>query len=98
MRGLGTIINALAIVASGALGILFKRILKERCQDTIIKATGFSVMLLGAAGTLAKMLAVGADGTFNVGGSMVMILLLALGALFGELLIWTRCLNASVNG
>ena len=42
MRGLGTIINALAIVIGGVLGILFKRFLKERYQDTIIKATGFS--------------------------------------------------------
>ena len=66
MRGLGTIINVLAIVASGVRGILFKRFLKECCQDTIIKATGFSVVLLGVAGTLAKMLAVGADGTFSV--------------------------------
>ena len=45
MRGLGTIINALAIVIGGVLGILFKRFLKERYQDTIIKATGFSVVL-----------------------------------------------------
>ena len=58
MRGLGTIINALAIVIGGVLGILFKRFLKERYQDTIIKATGFSVVFLGAAGTLSKMLTV----------------------------------------
>ena len=50
MRGLGTIINALAIVIGGVLGILFKRFLKEHYQDTIIKATGFSVVFLGAAG------------------------------------------------
>ena len=30
MRGLGTIINALAIVIGGVLGILFKRFPKER--------------------------------------------------------------------
>ena len=29
MRGLGTIINALAIVIGGVLGILFKRFLKK---------------------------------------------------------------------
>ena len=85
MRGLGTIINALAIVIGGVLGILFKRFLKERYQDTIIKATGFSVVFLGAAGTLSKILTVRPDGTLNTGGSMVMILSLALGAL-GELI------------
>lgn len=86
MRGLGTIINALAIVIGGVLGILFKRFLKERYQDTIIKATGFSVVFLGAAGTLSKILTVRPDGTLSTGGSMVMILSLALGALLGELL------------
>ena len=86
MRGLGTIINALAIVAGGVLGIVCKRFLKESYQDTIIKATGFAVVFLGAAGTLSKMLTVGADGRLSVGGSMVMILSLALGALLGELI------------
>lgn len=66
MRGLGTIINALAIVIGGVLGILFKRFLKEH---TIIKATGFSVVFLGAAGTLSKILTVRPDGTLNTGGS-----------------------------
>ena len=55
---MGTIINALAIVIGGVLGILFKRFLKERYQNTIIKATGFSVVFLGAAGTLSKILTV----------------------------------------
>lgn len=86
MRGLGTLINALAIVMGGVLGILFKRFLKERYQDTIIKATGFSVVFLGAAGTLSKILTVRPDGTLSTGGSMVMILSLALGALLGELI------------
>lgn len=88
MRGLGTIINALAIVIGGVLGILFKRFLKERYQDTIIKATGFSVVFLGAAGTLSlsKILTVRPDGTLSTGGSMVMILSLALGALLSELI------------
>ena len=57
---------------------------KERYQDTIIKATGFSVVFLGAAGTLSKILTVRPDGTLSTGGSMVMMLSLALGALLGE--------------
>lgn len=85
MRGLGTIINALAILAGGVLGILCKSFLKARYQDTIIKATGFAVVFLGAAGTLSKMLVVSPGGSLTTGGSMEMILSLALGALLGEL-------------
>lgn len=104
MRGLGTIINALAIVIGGVLGILFKRFLKERYQDTIIKATGFSVVFLGAAGTLSKILTVRPDGTLSTGGSMVMILSLAwvLCRQFGPVGAWnafwaTEVLSAIVS-
>ncbi len=85
MRGFGTIINAFAIIFGGMLGILGKRFLKEHYQDTIIKSTGFSVMFLGAAGTLSKML-VPTDGSLTVSGSMTLILSLALGALVGEII------------
>lgn len=49
MRGLGTIINALAIVIGGVLGILFKRFLKERYQDTI-KSHGLFRGVSGSGG------------------------------------------------
>lgn len=86
MIGLGTLINAAAIFAGGVLGIGFKRILKAHYQDTIIKATGFSVIFLGAAGTLSHMLTVLPNGSLAAGGTMVVILSLALGALLGEII------------
>lgn len=63
MHGLGTLINALAIIAGGLLGIGCKRFLKEHYQETIMKAMGFAVVFLGAAGTLSKMLVFTEDGT-----------------------------------
>lgn len=62
MRGLGTLINALAIIAGGIIGIGGKRLLKEHYQETIMKATGFSVLFLGAAGTFSKMLVLSSVG------------------------------------
>ena len=62
MRGLGTLINALAIIAGGIIGIGGKRLLKEQYQETIMKATGFSVLFLGAAGTFSKMLVLSSVG------------------------------------
>ena len=86
MRGLGTIINVLAIMAGGILGIVCKRFLKDRYQETIMKATGISVVFLGAAGMLAKMLVVSPDGSLTTQGSMTMILSLVIGALVGEII------------
>ena len=50
MRGLGTIINALAIVIGGVLGILVQTLSEERYQDTIIKPRVFSVVVSGSGG------------------------------------------------
>ena len=87
MKGLGTIINALAIIAGGILGILCKRFIKERYQETVIRATGFATIFLGAAGTFARMLTV-EDGarTLSAGGAMTIIISLVVGALIGEII------------
>lgn len=86
MIGLGTFINAFAILLGGILGIVCKQFLNENYQDTIIKATGFSVIFLGAAGTLSKMLTVLPNGSLASNGSMVIIISLTVGALFGEII------------
>ena len=86
MIGLGTFVNAFAILLGGILGIVCKRFLKENYQDTIIKATGFSVIFLGAAGTLSKMLTVLPNGSLASNGSTVIIISLTVGALFGEII------------
>ena len=87
MKGLGTIINDLAILAGGILGIGLKRFLKEHYQETIMKAAGFAVLFLGAAGALSKMLVVSDTGTtLTTTGTMLMILSLAVGALIGEII------------
>ena len=86
MRGLGTLINAGAIVAAGIVGIIFKRFIKDRYQETMLKATGFMVMFMGAAGTLSKMLVINNDRSISTIGTMNILLSLAFGALIGEIL------------
>lgn len=86
MRGLGTITNLFAVIGGGIFGVVLKSFLKERYQETIIKATGFAIVFLGMAGALAKMLRVNQDGSLSVGNSMIMILSLAIGGFVGEIL------------
>ena len=86
IRGLGTIINAGAIVAAGILGMLFGRFIKDRYQETMLKATGITVMFIGAAGTLAKMLVIGENGSLQAEGTINVLISLALGGLIGEII------------
>ena len=54
MIGLGTMINVAAIIAGGAIGIVGGKWLSERCQETLIRAMGVCVMVVGLAGALEK--------------------------------------------
>ena len=85
MVGLGTIINCLAIVAGGLLGMLFGRFINPRLQDGLTKACGISVLFIGIAGALEKMLTV-QDGALTGSGTMLIVGCLALGALVGEII------------
>lgn len=87
MSGLGTLINALAIIAGGIVGICCKKLIKERYQETIMKATGFSVMFLGAGGTFSKMLVTTKSGLpLDTTGSMTIVLSMVIGAFAGEII------------
>jgi len=85
MPGIGTVINAAAIILGGLFGFLFGRFLKERHQDSLSKTCGICVLFLGIAGTMEGMLTVEGDAVVS-GGSMFIIGCLAIGALIGEIL------------
>ena len=66
MPGIGTLINVVAIVAAGLLGMVGGRLVGERMQDGLEKACGVCVMFIGIAGALSGMLTV-TDGTLAAG-------------------------------
>ena len=83
MIGLGTLINTAAIVLGGIFGLLFGKRLGERHQDTLMKTCGVTVIFIGIAGVLSKMLSV--QGAALVSGrSLLLVLCAAVGALIGE--------------
>ena len=93
MIGLGTIVNAIAIIIGGLGGLVSRKFLKERYQETITKVMGFAVIVMALGSTLSQMLVVKIAETsdqlsasLDTQGTMMMILSLAAGALFGELL------------
>ena len=85
MNGLGTIINVAAIIAGGVIGIVGGKWLSERCQETLIRAMGICVMVVGLAGALEKMLSVD-GGKLTSGGTMMLVISMAIGGLMGEIL------------
>lgn len=50
MRGLGTLVNAGAVLLGGGLGLLLKRGIPQRVSDAVMKALGLAVLYLGLSG------------------------------------------------
>lgn len=91
MAGIGTIVNVMAIIAGGLCGLVTRRFLEERYQETIMKATGFAIIVMALGSTLSQMLVVKIaeagdelTGSLDTQGTIMMILSLVLGALLGE--------------
>lgn len=85
MVGLGTIINSAAIIVGGVFGHMFGKILNERIQDSLQKASGICVLFIGIAGAMEGMLKLSGS-SLSAGRSMLIVASLALGALVGEIL------------
>lgn len=83
MIGLGTLINTLAVILGGVIGILFKKGIAGRFEKILMQANGLAVIFIGVSGALKYMLVVD-DGNISTQGTMLLIFSLVIGALIGE--------------
>lgn len=86
MIGLGTMINTVAVIIGGLLGLFFKNGLKENIQKGLMQACGVATIFIGISGVLSKMLVIREDG-IDTYGSMLLIFSLVIGTAAGE---WIR--------
>ena len=85
MKGLGTLVNVLAVLAGSGLGMLIKTGLKRRFRDILMQACGIATIFLGISGALAGLLKV-ENGAVSTQNTMLLIFSLVLGGLVGEAL------------
>lgn len=71
---LGTIVNALAVVAGTALGLVLKGGIRENYQETILNAVALSVLLIGIMSAIK---------TNNL---ILLVICMAVGSIIGEAL------------
>ena len=83
MIGLGTLGNIALILIGATIGTVIKGGLKQRFQETIMKALGLAVMFIGISGALEGLLTV-TDGKITSTNIMLMIVSLAIGGFIGE--------------
>lgn len=80
---MGAIVNTLAVIAGGVIGLFFSKGIKEKYQHTIMQALGLSTIFIGLGGALEKILLI-KQHTLSSHGSLLIAISLVLGALIGE--------------
>ena len=81
----GTIVNCAAVIAGGAIGLLFKKGIKESFTDSINRSLGIAILIIGLNGVISNMFSV-KDGVISSSGELLLVVFLVLGTLIGELL------------
>lgn len=79
---LGTIVNALAVIAGALTGLLLKKGIPEKISDVVMKGVALCVLYIGISGSLS--------GT----NTLITIISVVTGAVIGSLLDIDRRLNA----
>ena len=95
MPFLGTIVNFLAVLVCGLLGMLVKRGVPKRISDGLSSAMAICVIYIGIDGALEKAPALSTGAFLSAGlvKTLVMLLSLGLGTLMGELIDIDRHVN-----
>ena len=85
MIGLGTIINTVAVIVGGLLGMLLKKGVADKFQKILMQTLGLATIFIGAGGVLKYMLVL-ENGSLTTRGTMLLIFSLVIGCLLGQLL------------
>lgn len=85
MKGLGTIINTLAVIIGGGLGLLIKGGIPEKIKETLMQACGLATLFIGIGGALQEMITI-SDGKISISGTIMIVCSLAIGGFIGQLI------------
>ncbi len=83
MKGIGTIVNVLAILLGSGIGMLLRKGLSERFKEIFMQGCGLATMFIGMAGAFEMIFSV-EGGKLSAGSTMLIVISLVLGALIGE--------------
>lgn len=83
MPGLGTLINAAAIVLGGLLGLVFRSKLSSALQENLVRAVALCCLFIGIEGTLEQAMTIAGTG-LKTQGTMMVLASFVFGTLVGS--------------
>ena len=85
--------NAGSIILGGIVGLFVGKKIKDHYQQSINKALGIAVMILGLNGVITSMITGDKNGVLSSSGELLLIISLILGVFVGEILRIDERLN-----
>lgn len=82
----GTLVNCIAVIAGGVIGLFFKKGINESFATSVNKSLGVAVLIVGLNGVISTMFRVNADGSLSSNGELLLVIYLVVGTLLGEIL------------
>lgn len=79
------LVNAGAIIVGSIIGLIFKKTIKKETCDSVLKAMGIVILLIGIIGVIENMVTV-KDGVLSSSGTLLLIMAIAIGTFVGEFL------------
>lgn len=79
------LVNALTVLIGSVIGLVFKKIIKKETCDSVLKAMGIVILLIGIIGVIQNMITV-TDGKLSSSGTLLLIMAIAIGTFIGEFL------------
>lgn len=90
----GTIINSIAVILGGIIGVFLKKGIRGEIMESIMKVEGIAIFVIGMNGVITNMLSVEENGKIVESGGLVLLLSLVLGSLAGEFLRIDQRINS----
>ena len=84
MPGIGTLVNTVAILLGGIVGLLLKKGIPERFHNAVFTAAGMSVLIMGLSGVITGSITAAQDGTLTSAYTLTLLFSMILGAAVGE--------------
>lgn len=81
----GTLVNCVAVIVGGFIGLLLKKGIKPNYAEGINKSLGIAVLIIGLNGVISNMFTV-ENGSLKSSGELLLIVFLVIGTLIGEIL------------
>lgn len=77
------LVNAGTVLIGSLIGLVFKKFIKKEICDSVLKAMGIVVLLIGIIGVIENMITID-EGGLSSSGTLLLIMAIAIGTFVGE--------------